>query len=365
MLLFGLSRQAKVSPTQKRELVEILTPLFFDYDLIMGTPKIITRRVEYRPPNKMRRILDLSVFYENRQKILIVRNVGGLGDILMHRMLFEDIKLLMPDCEIHFACPVQYHDAVIDHPFIDKVLDNTKVLKENYIVSYNTTSACGRYEMRMAPYADLHRSDIWAQHCGLKLTRHNMHIQLTENEQQYGLDRIQSLRERPGPIALVCPISAMIGKNLTNQQMIGVVDGLRERGVSPIVLHSTPVEAMFSRGVPSLEGLNLRQWLGVIAAADYMISVDTSSLHCAGGMCKPVVGVFTFIDGYVYSQHYPKSKIVQLHRSTHNNWTCGPCYNWGACPKTKLMPKPCLTELTPSMILEGFDQLRVNHPMPN
>jgi hypothetical protein len=115
--------------------------------------KIVSRRVERRSPEKIVRILNLRDFYAKRNKILIVRSVGGLGDIFMHRMIFEDFKRIMPDAEIHFACPKIYHDALIDHPFIDKVLDSATVDKSDYIISYNTTTACGRYEMKMAPFS--------------------------------------------------------------------------------------------------------------------------------------------------------------------------------------------------------------------
>ena len=145
--------------------------------------KIISRRVERRRPDKLKRVLSLVDFYEKRNKILINRSVGGLGDVLMNRMMFEDIKLLMPDCEIHYACPIQYHDAVRDHPYIDKLLDPAHVDRKDYIAYYNTTTACGRTEMQFAPLsAPNNRSDIWASHCGFELTRHNMHFQITDEE---------------------------------------------------------------------------------------------------------------------------------------------------------------------------------------
>jgi ADP-heptose:LPS heptosyltransferase len=46
-------------------------------------------------------------------------------------MMFEDFKLLMPEAEIHFACPDYYHDAVKDHPFVDKIVKMSEVDKNN------------------------------------------------------------------------------------------------------------------------------------------------------------------------------------------------------------------------------------------
>jgi ADP-heptose:LPS heptosyltransferase len=314
--------------------------------------RVIRRRIERRNPEKLYRSLGLAEFYEKRNKVLIIRAVGGLGDIFMHRMMFADFKRLIPDAEIHFACPRDYHAALIDHPFIDVILDSTKVEKSDYILSYNTTTACGRYEMRMAPFSDLHRSDIWAGHCGVRLENHDMHISLTSDEIAKGRSLIDGERDGEGPVVVFCPISAMSNKNLLDWQRRGVVDGLRERGCCVVGLHHTPIP-----GIPTISGVKIREWMSVLYNADYVVSVDTAAFHCAGGMGKPLVGVFTFSDGLVYGKYYDFT-LVQRHRSNDPSWTCGPCYNFTACPKTKMNPKPCLTELSVEMILAGFDEMR-------
>src|SRR3954471_13791831 len=111
-------------------------------------------------PKTLRRVRNLlkpvSVheFYSRRNKILVVRAAGGMGDILMHRMIFEDMKKLDNDLKIHFAIPLNYFDAASRHPYIDKVL-NCRDLDENeYTISYHTTTQCVRYEQSKAPYVD-------------------------------------------------------------------------------------------------------------------------------------------------------------------------------------------------------------------
>jgi hypothetical protein len=113
--------------------------------------KVVTRRVETLRPEKLVRSMGLREFYEKRNKILIIRGCGGLGDILMHRMMFEDFKRLMPDGEIHFACPSYYHGAVEDHPFVDKVLAMEQLDKYEYNISYNTTTALSWNEAKSLP----------------------------------------------------------------------------------------------------------------------------------------------------------------------------------------------------------------------
>ncbi len=321
--------------------------------------KVLATRLVSKAPSLSRKQPNLLEYHQQRNRVLINREIGGLGDILMHRMMFEDLK--KSGMEVHFACPKQYHPAVQDHPYIDLILDCSKVDPYDYQAAYNTTTACGRHEMRVAPFSDLHRSDIWSQHCGLDLTNHEMHIKFTKEEMEYGDSKLLTIKslakvDLSMPTVAVCPTSAMMGKNLTGTQVTGLLDGIKEFDVFPFGLHTKPVPEVESRKVPMVHGLGIRQWMAVMNAADYAITVDTSAFHLAGGLKKPVVGVFSFVDGLVYGKYFEKFVLVQKHRK-NGDWYCGPCYNWTACPKSKLPCKPCITEIRSSDIIEGFEKL--------
>lgn len=327
-------------------------------------PVIQSKRRVIRKPSELQRSLSLGDFYRKRNRVLILRGVGGLGDILMHRMMFEDFKKQAPDVEIHFACPKQYHGAVSDHPYIDKILGTEEFNRNDYLISYMTTTACGRYEMKMAPYSDKHRSDIWANYCGVELTNHNMHISLTDEEKREARIIIEKHRDRYGPSVLIAPISAMELKNLLDFQLLGTIEELHKRGLFVFGLHTRPIFPMLKNDIPVISGVNVRQWLAIIHEADYVISVDTAAFHAAGGLGKPHVGIFTFADGKVYNKYFDKSFLVQKHRD-NGNWDCGPCYNWGACTKTQKRPKPCLTEITVDDIMVETDKMLKKCPASN
>ena len=266
----------------------------------------------------------------------------------MHRMIFEDFRLLVPEIEITFACPKQYHEAVIDHPFIDHVVEQAD--GENYGAVYDTSWACNRYEMRTAPFIDKHRSDIWAEHCGLTLTKHEMHFWITDQEKAWAADKVKDTRK----VVLFAPISAMIGKNLSLQQMQFVLDALKDYRV--IVLHNRPI----SINAEQITDCTIRQFMAMIDRADYVVSVDSAALHCAGGMGKPTTGIFSFVDGLTYTKYYENISLVQLHRAYTSGWTCGPCFNYMTCPKLIYIAqprKPCITEITRDMIVEGINKM--------
>jgi hypothetical protein len=310
---------------------------------------------EYLP-----RLIPIREFYDKRDKVLVIRSLGGLGDILMHRMIFEDFKRILPNIEITFACPQVYHEAVVGHPFVDKVIDSKTVNLRDYIISYNTSTACGTYERKIAPLSDKHRSDIWANHCGVHLTNHNMHINLQENIINYGKERTTSFKK--GPLFVLCPISAMRTKNLLPWQTEVIINKIKSMNGSVFYLHTRPIPELDSIGVSGIYGIKVSQWMGILNAVDYIISTDSAAFHFAAGINKPVLGIFTFADGKVYGKYHKKFILVQKHRDD-GNWECGPCYNFGLCPKSDKPLKPCLTEITAEMLTQGIDKLIYNYPI--
>jgi ADP-heptose:LPS heptosyltransferase len=298
----------------------------------------------------------LREFWEKRNSILIVRSTGGLGDILMHRMIFEDFKILNPEIKIVFACPPQFMAAVQDHPFIDGLVDCTQVNPNDYLKHFDTTTICGRTEMLNAPLSSPHRSDIWADWCGIQLTKHDMHLRLSEDEKSQAKAMVEAARTNSGPSIAFAPISAISSKNLDLLQWTGVIEGLKKLGCFVYGLHSQAIPGFEA---PILIGNNIRNFMALVAAADYVISVDSAAFHVAGGLGKPMVGIFGWADGKVYGKYYNNWELVQRHRDDRN-WSCGPCYTWGACvkcPAVNVVRKPCISEIRSEEIVEAMQRL--------
>lgn len=285
--------------------------------------------------------ISIREFYKNRNNILIMRNMGGLGDIVMCRMLFEDIKLLMPECHLTFACPTKYHDAIIGHPFIDKVVESDGINLDLYGFVGDVTHACVKYEDKVGIDADKHRSDIWAEHCGFKLNNHNSHLKT--NKHQFNK-----------PTVLISPISAISSKNLDINQINPVVDYVKSLGYDVFCIHKKPIE-----GLNTIVPNGIKEFFSYLDGATALITVDTSTFHIGGALNKPMVAVFSWACGKVYGKYYSNFELVQRHRD-NGDWNCGPCYRWALCPKTKERRKPCITEITSEEIIKSFDKLMQN-----
>ena len=303
-------------------------------------------------PNK--KPWSLKDYYDRRNSIFILRATGGLGDILMHRMIFEDFKLLCPEIKIVFGCPPNFIQAVEDHPFVDEVVDFNNIDRTKFIAQYDTTTICGRTEMAASPYTTEHRSDIWANWCGIKLTKHNMHLKVRSDDLSKAKEITQGAR--------ICfsPISAISSKNLGQDQIEKVCRGLKYRGLSYYGTHIREIPG-FDGNV--FVGKNIKDFISLVGAADYVISVDSAAFHIAGGLGIPMVGVFSWACGKTYGKYYKNWELVQRHRD--EGWDCGPCYNWGECRKCdhRQVRKPCITEITADEILISLDKLMSKYPI--
>jgi len=298
--------------------------------------------------------ISIEKFNEIHNKVLIRVDDCGLGDIFITRMLFEDIKKIMPCASITFACPKKYIEAASDHPFIDNVVDCKEIKESDFLIHYNTTGVCTSYEMSIAPYSDLNRSDILANYCGFKLRNHNMHIRIDEDLVAEAKNKLKNKR----PCYALCPISAIASRSLTINQIDIINKHIKKENANLICLHNKKIKEIEDLGIEIWDDLSIKQWMATIYSSDYIISTDTAGFHCAGGLGKPLLGIFSFTDGKVYGKYY-KFNLVQKHRD-NGDWNCGPCYNWICCPKSRQVHKPCTLELTEKEILEGINLLKIS-----
>ena len=308
-------------------------------------------------------IISLKDHFLRRNKILIRRKLGGIGDILMQRMMFEDFKTQFPHLEFSWAVPHKFINMAKNHPYANTIELNS--IKDNeFGIIYDITIACTKYETR-TKNNQFNRSDIWAAHCGIKLKNHNMFIETNEESLNDFKSIFEKFNPEHKPIILISSQSTDddvgISKSLTKNQITETVSKLKNLGYYVCTVHNKSQPIYEELNIDQFIDLNLNQWMAVICLSNYIISVDTATFHMAGGLKKPLIGVFTFTDGKVYGKHYD-FVLVQKHRD-NGNWDCGPCFNLTLCPKINAYPKPCLTELTADDIIQGLLQATQKWPI--
>jgi ADP-heptose:LPS heptosyltransferase len=293
--------------------------------------------------------ITLRQHYNRCNKILIKRRAGGFGDILMHRMMFQDFA--ETGLDIHFGCPAKFLEMAKNHPFAT-AHDLNEINERDYGAVFDTTTACRVYESKHAP-CEKHRSDIWAESCGIELKKHKMFIQTNPEYKKTLKQEILKINPQNKKIIVLATSSTNdefgIAKSLTDQQITEIVENLKKEYFL-IAIHDSNQEVFKNLGITQLISIPIPYWIALVDLSDLIISIDTGTFHLAGGLKKNLIGVFTFTDGMTYGKYY-KFQLVQKHRK-NNNWDCGPCFLMHLCPKEKKSPqKPCLTEIDISEII--------------
>lgn len=306
----------------------------------------------FRLVKKVKKPVTLLEHFQRRNKVLIRRRAGGFGDILMQRMMFEDFN--KTGLEITFSCPHSFIELARHHPYSTAV-ELSSVKEEDFGTVIDITSPCRAYEMKYAP-PKKHRSDIWAEFCGVTLTNHNMFLSARQEALESCKQQLEVINPDKKPIVLLATKSTNdefgIGKSLMDHQVSELVQWIRNNGMLPVSVHDVTQDIYTILGVNQF-ALRVSEWVALVSLADYVLSVDTGTFHMAGGLKKPLVGVFTFTDGKVYGKYYDFI-LVQKHRD-NGNWDCGPCFLQGLCPKEqRSCQKPCLTQLSGGEIIQGL-----------
>ena len=298
----------------------------------------------------------IKKYQQIKNRICVLRSYGGIGDILAMRMIFQELKEKYPEYHISWAVPHNLFHAAVKHPFIDEVISAHNYDASSFLHIFNLSTICTRYEWKMKRQNDKNRSDIWANHLGLNLTKHNMFM--PEYPECY--DTIKQKLKNMGwdgkkKLIAFAPQSAIQVKNLTVKQCEFIQKMTSDSFI--FIVNIVPILELSHLKIPTICGVSLKEAFASIQLSDFVISTDTGTLHAAAGYNKPTLGIFSYVSGEVYCKYYPSVQVVQKTIKDDPNW-CGPCHDFANCSvEPNQFHKPCLTQITEEMIHKNWLEL--------
>ena len=305
---------------------------------------------------------DLKQFAHTDGKVLVKRSSGGLGDIIIHRMMFQDFKIVAPRARITVALPRQYMSVMQCHPFVDEVVDVEDVNDSDFAYVYDTTDIAGQYEYARLPNVDKHRSDIWAEAAGVRLRHHESFIRISDEEKSMASELFQDDAGDDRPRVAIAPRTASRHKNWDDDKWQAVIDHLDSAGYLVYSFHTQPTTFY---NCSNVRGLPIRMWMASVAACDYVITLATSVYCLANALHKPTIAIFGCEDLDVFGKHFPEMIPVQR-RSGVDGWggqEC-PCWrNWCSLdPESNRhvngeKQNLCMADIKAAEVIAAFDTL--------
>lgn len=277
--------------------------------------------------------------------LLVVRQYGGFGDILMQTMIWPNLRRQFPTSTITYSIPLQFHDLMEGNPSLDEVVNLHTSNKRRFDHQGDISRVCGMTEIMTKP-CTTHRSDIWGEHLGVLMETHEGFYLVKHDERAWAKGHLAALR--PRPIVGLVPFSADKRKDLPKDTVQSLIDRLvLDIGAEVLVLHHQPTTFLRAH---SIHELNFR-WLGALVnELDLLISVDTGTLHLGAMLKRPVLAIYGSEDGRVFTKYYPTVRLIQpFTRLCQPCWYSAPCLDGE--PKNS-RPGDCMMDLTADQLAQ-------------
>jgi len=301
---------------------------------------------EVRPSDKLRYLLGKKGNNGYKIKVLVIRFLGGLGDVLMNTPVFRALKEISPNIEVTYTCLPQFIPVIKNNPYLDSYMpfDREKIESEDYDAIVDVTRCCAQYEVDHKPYVDLHRSEIYLKEIGLDTTDKRPYYKVEKEEMEWA----QKFMDGRTAIGFQLKSAAVVRNwNIENYKKLAKIIKNTWEHIHIVLFDSD--DSLIWNGDRIIPFVNrpIRKAAAVIDQCLAMVTVDSGLLHLAGALAKPQVTMFGNIDALCRTKFYPECKVIQMRGIV----SCIPCWQ-NECPE-----KRCMKEITPEMIFEKLKEV--------
>jgi len=310
--------------------------------------------------------------------ILVLRQLGGIGDVLMLSCVARGLKEKYPDHILKYATAQIYlagalMDITEHNPMWDEIFaiepcelttQRTKEVWARYFgpdtpniendllwkmadIAIDLNTACVDYEWPAMAHGAIEkpRYQIWCDHAGVVPSSYAPIYRLTPKEVENA--RTYAAEHWAGKKVVGVGLSAHDKKRaLGIGKLEEICRGLLDSGLHPITLDPT----CSIPGIDYLINKRIRDLMPLIGQMSAAISADSGILHMAGTMGIPVIGLFGPTDYRMRMGNYLGSATDSTQLVD-----CAPCwYKYPCTSQTFFRHKPfeCLTRIPVSTIIE-------------
>lgn len=311
--------------------------------------------------------------------ILVVRQLGGIGDVLMLSCVFRGLREQYPEHTLKYVTAQLYAagaltDIAEHNPYVDELIvmepyegcsartkevwgqyyagcpsieDELLWQKADKAICLNT--ACVDYEweqLRLGQPIEKPRYQIWCEAALSKPPSSYAPIyRITEAERQTAKAVFDS-RGWTGKRVVGVGVAAFDPKRgIPAEKTREICDRLRHAGLHPVTIDASTTIP----GTDAIIAQRMRNLLPLIEQMDALISVDSGLVHMAGAVGTPVIGIFGPTDQAMRMGQYLGSAT-----DSRNLMSCAPCWYSYPCRK-EINPSEhfkCLKKISAEVIVE-------------
>lgn len=194
-----------------------------------------------------------------------------------------------------------------------------------------------------------HRTLIWCEHAGVQPAHYRPEYKTTKKEKAAAKEVFRKW-QFPGdkPIIGVALTAMDAARVLKPEIMLPLFPALVEAGYYPVALDAE----VYMPGYPSIVGAEIPQLFSMIEQMDGFISHDSGLLHVAGTMGVPLVGIFGSI---------PQANRMLFYKgiALQSKLPCSPCFYKHSCLEDPNIEAhyACMASISVEQIVTTLKQL--------
>lgn len=297
----------------------------------------------------------------NKDKILITRAMGGIGDLLMMTPGIHALKKKFPQKKICLAIPKRYFSVFKNNPDVTLLdIEEEPINFLSYYKFYNFTDCpASRSESRKSPKIKKNRIELFARANGIK----GLSLRLMDKRPKYYLTEEEILFANDFWRRFKLADKQVIGIQLHSDEVYRdypFMETLAKKLAAKfkvLVFDSTPIEGYDSENIFIIDSFPLREAFSLASKCSLIIAPDSSFIHFAGSMDIPALGLFGPIDGKVRTKDYPKVKFIDVREELG----CLPCWRNDniACQLTNMRSSACLETIPVNRIIQEVNKILI------
>jgi ADP-heptose:LPS heptosyltransferase len=297
-----------------------------------------------------RRLRRLEPKRKGKIHILVWRDIGGIGDILMQSPIARGLKTKYPKSYIIYQVPEQYLAIPKHNPYVDETqLVETPFCEDGFDRTIKLSNPCPAavYESTKEPYIIKHRIDLFLEAANLTIENRDLIYHVKDDEKQWAeeflrrnkaLDKIRigfQIRsaEARRDWERWRELTRLIYKHIQNSKIF--------------IFDHDPKMAWKDKRVINICGFKIEDVASLIERLDLIIGSDSGLLHLAGAVGTKILGLFGPTNPFFRLSTY-KADWIWLNK----RFSCIPCWYSFSCGNSK-----CMRAITPKMVLEKIKKV--------
>ncbi len=306
-----------------------------------------------------------NVVSNKTKAILLARNTGGIGDMLMLTPVMRAIKEQNPNVPLVVCTTPSYgaHGTLFDilkyNPYVDKIVTVENLMDYEFqkVYDFNTRKEIEIEVTANNPFQS-HRVDIFLHLAELETKNKSTVYTVTPGETEWAKGWIRKNVNPKRPHLIGIQVEATTGKRSWGEEknfllafkilntwpdtsVVFFYEGLVER--HPVVYPN----------IYYLIGLPIRWVAALINECDAIIAPDSGLLHIAGALDKKIVGVF--------GSTPPDSRLKYYRNATgiYLDYPCSPCW-YSICREQY----KCMTDIPVDSVIKQLGKT-LNREIPD